>query len=141
MIIGSFSGQYRFLSNFWPCSIKWEGSEWKSSEHIYQAMKTLDQSQRTYIRNLGTPGEAKRVGAEIILRPDWNKVKFATMSNIVTVKFCQNPELMEKLKETGDAELVEGNTWGDTYWGQCPIGNGKNQLGKILMEIRDGVFG
>jgi predicted NAD-dependent protein-ADP-ribosyltransferase YbiA (DUF1768 family) len=39
------------------------------------------------------------------------------------------------LLETGDAELIEGNDWGDTFWGVCG-GKGNNFLGKLLMEVR-----
>ena len=40
------------------------------------------------------------------------------------------------LLATGDAELIEGNNWGDTYWGKCN-GQGLNRLGILLMQIRD----
>ena len=39
------------------------------------------------------------------------------------------------LLATGKATLVEGNSWGDTFWGVCR-GKGKNMLGKILMRVR-----
>ena len=35
-----------------------------------------------------------------------------------------------------DVDLIEGNTWGDTFWGQVD-GKGENKLGKLLMKIRD----
>ena len=46
-----------------------------------------------------------------------------------------NPDLKEKLLATGNEELVEGNWWGDQYWGICD-GIGKNKLGKLLMKVR-----
>ena len=58
------------------------------------------------------------------------------MLNVVRAKFDQHPDLAQKLLETGDEELVEGNTWGDRYWGVCG-GKGKNMLGKILMRVRE----
>lgn len=57
------------------------------------------------------------------------------MYEIVLAKFTQNPELLDKLKATGDAILIEGNYWHDTFWGVCE-GKGKNYLGKIIMKIR-----
>ena len=54
----------------------------------------------------------------------------------VKAKFSKNPILKAKLLATGDAELIEGNWWNDTYWGVCK-GVGKNKLGKILMRVRD----
>ena len=45
-------------------------------------------------------------------------------------KFLQHPHLIEMLLQTGDEELVEGNKWGDRFWGVCK-GKGENHLGKI----------
>ena len=41
----------------------------------------------------------------------------------------------QKLIDTGDIELVEVNSWGDTFYGVCN-GVGENHLGKLLMKIR-----
>ena len=71
-----------------------------------------------------------------MLRNDWEKVKDEIMYNICLCKFTQNEELKQKLLNTGNAELIEGYTWNDTYWGICR-GRGKNHLGKILMQIRE----
>lgn len=70
------------------------------------------------------------------LRDNWDLVKVDIMSDICYAKFHQNPELLELLLATGSKKLVEGNTWGDTFWGVCH-GEGANMLGKILMAIRD----
>ena len=63
-------------------------------------------------------------------------MKYDVMYQVCKAKFLQNPDLARKLVETGDAELVEGNTWGDKVWGVCD-GVGENNLGKTLMRIRD----
>lgn len=70
------------------------------------------------------------------LRPDWEEVKDDVMYTVCKAKFLQNPGLLKKLLDTGDAELIEGNTWNDQIWGVCN-GSGENRLGKILMRIRD----
>ena len=87
-----------------------------------------------------TPGKAKRAGKYLQLRFDWNDVKLSIMEDLVREKFINNWELSEKLLNTKDAELIEGNCWGDTFWGMDlrhnpPIGG--NHLGKILMKVRD----
>ena len=79
--------------------------------------------------------EAKRLGRRVRLRSDWEQVKYDVMLDVVRAKFNQHPDLAQKLLATGDEELVEGNDWGDTYWGVCN-GRGKNMLGKILMRVR-----
>jgi len=136
--ISTFFGKYRFLSNFWPCEFVWDNIVWNSSEHAYVASKTLDRALRLKISKMAGKGEVKRFGRTIELRPDWEQVKYDIMLEIVRAKFRQNPDLKQKLLETGDAELEEGNTWGDRVWGVCPpnSGNGKNWLGKILMIVR-----
>lgn len=139
-VITRFEKDYRYLSNFWPCKVEFEGIVYPSAEHAYQAAKTLDRNVRILISELPTAGAAKRFGRETIkLRPGWDKMKIIYMITIVSAKFNQNPDLMELLMGTKPALLIEGNTWGDTFWGECPLGNGKNHLGKILMTIRDDI--
>lgn len=133
-----FKGPYRYLSNFWMAPVLWAGQVWPSTEHAYQAAKTLDGDERRRIRMLATPGYAKRAGKLVTLRPDWEQVKEDIMLDIVLAKFSQHPRLMDQLLSTGDAVLEEGNNWRDTTWGVCPPGSGqgRNLLGKILMDIR-----
>ena len=135
-VIDCFDGDYAFLSNFYPCRIVYEGIEYQNSEAAFQAQKTLDIDIRKNKFSNATPKDAKRFGRKIELRPDWNDIRVDIMRNIVNAKFTQNPDLMNKLLETDDAELLEGNWWKDTFWGICN-GEGENNLGKILMEIRD----
>jgi ribA/ribD-fused uncharacterized protein len=78
----------------------------------------------------------KKMGRKIKLRSDWEEVKYEVMKHIVRDKFTRNNNLKCQLIDTGNAQLIEGNTWNDTDWGVCN-GVGKNWLGKILMEIRE----
>ena len=134
MAIDSFNGQYRFLSNFAACKVTYEGLEYKSTEHAYQAAKTLNAEARRKIREAKSPGEAKRLGKTVYLRPDWEEIKFEIMENLLRQKFNQ-PDFKRALLNTGNIELIEGNTWGDTIWGVCK-GKGQNHLGKLLMKVR-----
>ncbi len=136
LMINEFSGPYSFLSNFYPARVVWEGITHKTSEHAYQAAKTLDVKQRESISKCKTPGQAKRRGAVISLRLDWNNIRVGVMHEIVREKFVQNEDLLVRLLMTGNRLLVEGNTWGDTFWGVCR-GKGENNLGKILMRVRE----
>lgn len=73
------------------------------------------------------------------MRADWDDARnyrLVVMEQLLREKFSdKNPELKQKLIDTYDAELIEGNTWNDTFWGVCG-GIGKNHLGKLLMKIR-----
>ena len=134
--ITSFQGEFRFLSNFWPADVEYDGMRFPTVEHAYQAAKTNDISARIEIKNCVTPGQAKRLGKRVKIRPGWEAgIKLEVMRDLLEQKFS-DPSLAAKLKATGDVEIIEGNTWGDTYWGVCR-GDGKNHLGKILMQIRE----
>jgi ribA/ribD-fused uncharacterized protein len=133
--ITSFSGDYAFLSNFYPTPTPYEGVVFPTSEHAFQAAKTLDMAERRRIADLATPAQAKRAGRRVVLRSDWEQVKIAIMTSIVRAKFQHNHELAQKLTATANTELVEGNRHGDRFWGVCK-GEGQNWLGRVLMEVR-----
>lgn len=133
--IDSFNGEYYFLSNYYHSPIVFEGIHYPTVEHAFQAAKTLNNNKRLEIARMRTPGDAKKAGRTVSLRPDWEKIKFDVMKKCVTSKF-EDYNLRNKLLATGDAELIEGNWWNDTTWGVCN-GVGQNHLGKILMEVRD----
>jgi len=136
-VIDKFDGtEYRFLSNFYPAPVNFEGETYPTSENAYQAAKSLDYDERRAFRGNVSAALSKKMGRELELRPDWEEVKRDIMKKIVFNKFKYHPSLKEKLLATGDAELIEGNYWGDTYWGVCN-GVGENHLGKILMEVRE----
>lgn len=132
--IEGFQGKYRFLSNFWPAKVWYDGVEYPTVEHAYQAAKTTIISERQLISEIGPAGEVKRLAKELTLRPDWDKVKLNIMQYLVRQKFKYDP-LKQKLLNTEGMELVETNNWRDTFWGVCR-GNGDNHLGKILMKVR-----
>lgn len=72
--IDSFTGEYRFLSNFYPAEIELDGEVYQTLEAAFQARKTLDPGERAKIRTAKTPGEAKRLGRRVTLVPDWEKL-------------------------------------------------------------------
>lgn len=136
--ITEFVGPYKFLSNFYEAPVVFEGEWYPTSEHAYQAAKTTDPRIRRYIAGLPTPGKAKRAAGPrgvVTLREDWEDIKYDVMFSVVSDKFTRHPLLRDALLRTGDAMLVETNTWGDTTWGVCQ-GQGKNWLGQILMAVR-----
>lgn len=134
-LIDRFFGQYRFLSNFWPCEIEFEGIIYPSIEHAYVAAKTTDQRIRAQIAAIAKPGAVKKFGRTIVLRDDWEQSKIGFMRQFVAQKFAPGTELAQKLLDTGTRHLEEGNTWGDKFWGVCN-GEGLNWLGRILMSQR-----
>lgn len=131
--IRGFFGLYRFLSNFWPCAVEFEGLVYHSSEAAFQASKLAQDADRVVFTSLN-PWEAKRYGRSVSLRDDWEDIKLDVMWRILLVKFSRDP-LRIQLLDTGDAFLEEANHWGDTFWGVCG-GRGENNLGELLMAVR-----
>lgn len=130
-----FKGEYGFLSNFHPSPLEWEGVTFPTLEHAYQAAKSNDINERWAIAGLKTAGVAKKAGRKLPLPEDWDVRKVEVMRALVAIKFSSD-ELRDKLLSTGTATLVEGNWWGDYFWGVCR-GKGENMLGRILMAERD----
>lgn len=140
-MIDCFDKEWAFLSNFYESEIEFEGITYLTNEHFFQAMKTLDINERRAIANCRTPGQAKRMGRQVALRPDWEDVKESVMLEGLCLKFADE-QLADWLLETGDEELVEGTTWHDNEWGNCSCPKcahieGKNKLGRLLMIVRD----
>lgn len=135
-MINRFSGRYYFLSNFFPCVVDHNGIKYTSAEHAYQACKSLSDVDKYIIWSQDTAAKAKQQGRRITMREDWNEVKIEQMREVLLAKFL-NYELRKYLMATDGLTLIEGNTWGDTFWGQCPVGEGSNNLGILLMEVRD----
>lgn len=134
-MINSFRGKYCFLSNFYEAPVTYEGITYKNNESAFQSAKLKDKHKRLSFVNLN-PSMAKRKGRHVQLRHDWEQIKFTVMYEIVKAKFTQNEDLKIKLLATKDEYLEEGNTWGDKIWGTVN-GKGQNNLGKILMRVRE----
>lgn len=144
-IIDSFDGNNSFLSNFYNSPIVGADDNivYPTVEHYFQAHKVMDLADRQRIANARTPGMAKRAGRAVDLRPDWEKVKVGIMEEALTLKF-HIPELKNQLLATGNARLIEGNTWHDNFWGncncpKCKMTIGENRLGVLLQKVRNKV--
>lgn len=145
--IDRFNGKYRFLSNFYPSVVlsllvdeeNEARIECSTVEHAFQAAKAVQPHEAAWVLAAETPSLAKRRGRKVVRRADWDDIRIDVMRDLLRQKFT-DPELRSLLLATGDAELIEGNWWGDIFWGmvQTPAGLvGDNHLGKLLMEIRE----
>lgn len=145
-MINDFRGQYRWLSNYHLAPVMYEGVLYPSSEHAYQAAKSLDPEIRLqFTGTYFTCNEARKFGQTVPLRDGWDQMKYQVMQTILMDKFTRHADLKELLLATGQEHLEEGNNHGDRFFGTCPrldscgVGEsptGQNNLGKILMWIR-----
>lgn len=149
MTIDRFTGQYEFLSNFAksPISLLCFGIftpydhtygefVYDTVEHYYQANKTLLAGDRSLIRCADTPALAKRLGRGVLIRSDWEAKKLCVMRAGLGEKFAPGSMMAERLLETGNEMLIEGNHWQDTFWGVDDKLGGENWLGWLLMAQR-----
>ncbi len=132
---------YGCFSNFSPHAIELKGRAWPTAEHYFQAQKFAGTEHEEAIRLAKSPMIAARMGRSRArpLRPDWEEVKESIMQEAVLAKFTQHPDLREILLGTGDVLLVEHTH--DHYWGDGKDGQGRNALGKILMQVREQLRG
>jgi hypothetical protein len=133
--VGRFEGEFGFLSNFSRGPFTFEGRRYPTAEHAYQAAKALDPNDAERIRLLPTPWGARVLGNGVTMRPGWDDLRLGIMERILRAKFKPGTRLADMLAATGSAELIEGNWWGDTFWGKVD-GVGQNRLGRLLMGIR-----
>lgn len=148
--ITNFRGKYGFLSNFYVGvggDVTIKRIRYASSEHAFQAGKFVKRSHRRAVANCATPGDSKRYARALAVDLGGNRAGWKTadvsifwMLKVLRIKFS-HPLMCEKLLATGDAELIEGNIWGDDFWGKVRLNGtgpwvGENWLGKILMHIR-----
>lgn len=142
-VIDEFRGKYFFLSNFYIKPVYYNSEWYRSSEHAFQAQKATNEKDKQYILNAQLPGQAKRRGKIVPRRSDWNDIKMMEMYKILRCKFTEADGILSaKLIETGDALLIEGNNWGDRYWGKVRDSitgelKGENFLGQLLMKVRN----
>lgn len=133
-MIKEFRGETRWLSNFAASLVILDGISYPTVENAYQAAKTLNKIERIPFETC-SPTEAKRLGYRLSLRKDWEEAKLQIMYILNYQKYLL-PKYRDLLISTYNQNLVEGNTWGDTFWGICN-GIGENHLGRILMKIRE----
>ena len=137
------------LSNFYPCNIRFNGRRYESAEHAYQAEKAIaarafDKLNR--ILSAPTAARAKEIGREIPETPLWNRIKIDRMRDILNAKYRQNDYLGKYLCSIRGKEFIEANPV-DSFWGagvslfsteiRSGKWSGRNELGKLLAEIRD----
>lgn len=125
-----------FCSNFHLAAVTHLGLTFRCAEAAFQAAKFRDPNFQSRFCDLDG-ASAKRLGKtrHPSYRPDWDQARLQEMRQILESKFA-DANLRAALVAIGETELVEANTWGDTYWGVSG-GRGEYHLGKLLMELRE----
>ncbi len=138
IIIDSFTGDFAFLDNSYPCDVLFDGLRYPSAEHAYQASKTDDPNKKLIVANLLDGATARSYGkSRLKITTEFTLVRLSIMRRILEAKFFDNISLAKMLIETMDSVLCYPARGNDLYWGCRNRGkNGDNKLGLLLMEIR-----
>ena len=134
-------GSYGCFSNFYPCTFQFNGKAFNCSEQAFMWMKAVtfgDFEISEQILKEVDPKKIKKLGREVknFSEEHWSQVSYDIMLQINLAKYSFNPELKNILLGTKDAYLYENSPF-DYKWGVGKTGNGKNLLGKVLMEVRE----
>ncbi len=131
---------FGYLCNLSFYPFEYEGKIWPTSEQCYQAYKHSDEEYREKIRHCDDIYEVIDMGRNINSGSyddyRWMNERVEVMYDIVLAKFSQHEDIQKLLLMTGDAKLVE-HTENDNFWGDNLDGTGENNLGKVLMRVRD----
>lgn len=133
---------YGAFSNLHRTPVIFEGREFPTAEHAYQAGKASKEAVREWILSAPTPSLVAMAAHGLYtwdIVPSWSKIKFDRMRDVLRAKFTQHEDLRALLLATGQARLVEAGTTNNAVnrlWGEVH-GNGQNMLGILLMEVRD----
>ena len=148
----SFQSHHSYLSNMFPCTITYDGVDYKSSEHLYHAEMARPHNRLDLVNVIikAKDGYAtKRIAKEIVLADDWDEAKLKIMRKVIKLKFDQNDSIRDKLLAT-IGHLYEA-TKGDSFSCGMTLAQAKdiaqdtitgaNQLGTILEEYRNECLG
>ena len=132
------------LSNFYPCTLAYNGVYFNSSEQLYYYLCTttkpdvqalvMQQPNAIAVKKLHISYEDRN--------DDWVQTRNNIMRTALRIKFEQCPEYREYLLSTGDKDILEFAYWWDLYWGASTKKDseyyvGVNALGRLHMEIRN----
>jgi ribA/ribD-fused uncharacterized protein len=138
-MIRQFTNAYRFLSNFAPAEIVYGGATYSCVENAYQSAKNSDPKWKEYCQT-HNPFEVKAKSKNQPVDADWDAKKYQIMRELLIQKF-NDPKYRKLLIATKGRPIYEGNNWGDHYWGVDVVTlKGQNNLGKLLMLIRDSII-
>jgi predicted NAD-dependent protein-ADP-ribosyltransferase YbiA (DUF1768 family) len=98
--------------------------EYRTIDNFVNAMKTSDEDKATRRKiAAATPDEARRLGAQLRMRPDWQEIRLEVVEKALRHKFAPGTNWRAKLMATGAQEIIDGSK--------------NNLLGQLLMDIRE----
>lgn len=128
-------GDVDWMRNDYVSTVTIGGISYPTLEHAYQGAKCTDKAVQQSIANALSVREARKIGRKsVVVRDNWDSVKFSTMLLLLRQKFSTDPILTDRLVKTGTAPIVMNGY--DAFWGTGENGDGENKLGEALEAIR-----
>ena len=136
--IDNFNGVFDFLNNEYPCEVYYEGRTYPSVFHASQAARSTKDHERAKIALAESMQELYEIVTEIEDPDDWQSRRLTVMETCLRDKFRRHRDLRERLRKTGNRDLI--NTYADKsasnlFWGIVD-GKGQNHLGDLLQTVR-----
>lgn len=139
-IVGFYPREFYVFDNFASFQVDWHGHRWPTSEHAYQAAHFFETAPELAeeIKQARSAHDAYKIAkANADKAPaNWHDIKIGIMEEIVRAKCEQNPYVKQKLMESLDEIIVEDSPK-DDFWGWGEKRDGRNELGKIWMKLRE----
>lgn len=139
-VVGFYPREFYVFDNFSSFQVDWRGRRWPTSEHAYQAahfFETAPELVEQIFAARSAHEAYKLAKANADKAPDnWDEIKVGVMEEIIRAKCEQNLYVKEKLLLTLDEIIVEDSPK-DSFWGWGADRQGRNELGKIWMKLRD----
>lgn len=139
-IIGFYPREFYPFDNFSSFQVDYRGKRWQTSEHAYQASHFFETAPDLAgaIYNARSAHDAYKIAKTNSHKVpnNWDDIKVGVMYEICKLKLLQNPYVRQKLEQSGDLDIIEDSTK-DDFWGWGPNRDGRNELGKIWMKLRD----
>ncbi len=101
-----------------------QGLRYRTVENFYQAMKTPKDDLETRRKiAAASPEEARAIGDQVKVRPDWPEIRLQVLETALRHKFAPGTRWHARLRATGDTDILDGSK--------------ENHFGNLLMRLRD----
>ena len=140
-----------FMSNMFEAPMQIEGTTFPTVEHYFQWSKAKqfgDAASQAKILKTASAKSVKAYGKKVTPfdAEVWKEKAVQVMKAALKAKFMQHPDLLAKLRATGDRPIAEADPRGK-YWGIGTSADtskakdptrwpGQNMMGKLLTELR-----
>lgn len=147
---------FGWLGNMAPFPVRYVGKDWKTTEHLFQALRYPEDASgpqgeniREETRAQKSPVGAKRKAKKTAYVPQrtieaMSDTDLELMRMVLRLKVDAHPELKQKLLATGAKNIIEDCTarpgGSGCFWGaelNDGVWQGHNWLGNLWMELRE----